>query len=135
MPPRLAAAQGALPPLTDIFAHTVGGFLFFRPFFSVYQWIDPNPYAAMPSLHIAYPTLVFVVARRLVPDRRSWLVALYPLLMTWAVVYLGHHYLVDCLAGAAYGWAAVWLVWDGPRFARRLRLRASPGATELRDTA
>jgi membrane-associated phospholipid phosphatase len=121
MPPRLATAQGALPPLTDIFAYTVGNFVFFKPFFTVYQWIDPNPYAAMPSLHIAYPMLVFLVIRRLVPGRRAWLAALYPLTMTWAVVYLGHHYLVDCVAGALYAWAVVWIVWDGPRFARRLR--------------
>lgn len=122
MPPRLASAQGALPPLTDIFAYTVGEFSLFRPFFTVYRWIDPNPYAAMPSLHIAYPTLVFLVARRLWPQRWSWAFALYPVLMTLAVVYLGHHYIVDCVAGALYGWAALWLVRDAPRIARRLRV-------------
>ncbi|MDA1002266.1 MAG: phosphatase PAP2 family protein [Chloroflexi bacterium] len=122
MPPRLASAQGALPPLTDIFAYIVGEFSLFRPFFTVYRWIDPNPYAAMPSLHIAYPTLVFLVARRLWPQRWSWAFALYPVLMTFAVVYLGHHYIVDCVAGALYGWGALWLVWDAPRLARRFRV-------------
>lgn len=128
MPPRLAAAQGALPPTADIFMLTVGDFVFFRPFFTVYQWIDPNPYAAMPSLHIAFPMLVFLVARRLYPGRRTWLLGAYPAAMTLAVVYLGHHYVVDCVAGALYAWAVVWLVWDAPRMVRRVR-RPSPTDT------
>jgi membrane-associated phospholipid phosphatase len=123
MPPRLAYAQGAVQPLTDIFEYTVGHFVLFKPFFTVYQLIDPNPYAAMPSLHIGYPFLVFLVAVRLWPGRRSWLVALYPLAMSFAVVYLGQHYVVDCVAGALYAMAAFWLVWDAPDWVRR-RMRA-----------
>ncbi len=127
MPPRLAYAQGAVQPLTDVFAYTVGHFVLFRPFFTVYQWIDPNPYAAMPSLHIGYPFLVFLVATRLWPGRWSWLTVLYPVLMTFAVVYMGEHYVVDCVAGSLYAMLSFWLVWDAPSAVRRWRARVSMG--------
>jgi membrane-associated phospholipid phosphatase len=121
MPPRLAYAEGAVAPLTDIFAYTVGHFVLFKPFFTVYQLIDPNPYAAMPSLHIGYPMLVFLVARRVWRSPWTWLVALYPLAMTFAVVYLGQHYLIDCVVGAIYAELCFWLVWDAPALLGRLR--------------
>lgn len=125
MPPRLAFGPGSLQPVVDVFAYTVGHFVLFKPFFTVYQMIDGNPYAAMPSLHIAYPFLVFLVAVRLWPGRWAWLTALYPLAMTFAVVYLGEHYVVDCIAGALYASAAFWLVWDAPGVLRRRVGRAA----------
>ncbi len=65
----------------------------------------------------------FLALRRLYPARWTWLAVLYPVSMSFAVVYLGHHYLVDCLAGALYGWAADWVVWDAPQRVRPLLAR------------
>jgi len=66
---------------------------------------DPNPYAALPSMHLAVATVsAFVIAGRF-----RALALFYPLLMTWALIYLGEHYLVDCIAGVlvgALGWRA-----------------------------
>jgi membrane-associated phospholipid phosphatase len=61
-----------------------------------------DQYAAMPSLHIVWALIaglaLFWLARPL-------LVRLYglchPVLMGWAVVVTGNHYIADCLAGAA----------------------------------
>lgn len=62
---------------------------------------NPNPIAAMPSLHSAYPTLIFwfLVAhyRRLAP-----LMLLYCLGIWTSVVYLGDHYIIDIIAGILY---------------------------------
>lgn len=61
---------------------------------------DPNPIAAMPSLHTAITALgawiLWQYNRRL-----GLLAAVYALLMGVSLVYLGEHYLVDVLAGAA----------------------------------
>ena len=80
--------------------------------FSIASFIDPNPYAAIPSLHAGYAFLVFLFVAMLAwrtPWRRIVvpLAALYPLLQSFAVVYTGNHYVVDLLIGFAYASAAL----------------------------
>ena len=67
---------------------------------------ESNPIAAMPSIHFAVTFLLFCVA---MSYGRGWqLVAgIYALSMGAALVYMGEHYVVDILAGAAVtaaGW-------------------------------
>jgi hypothetical protein len=60
-----------------------------------------NPYAAMPSLHVAYALIVGWVV--ILVDRRLWaraLGGLYPCAMAAAVVISGNHWVLD-VAGAA----------------------------------
>jgi membrane-associated phospholipid phosphatase len=59
-----------------------------------------NVFGAMPSLHMAYATLVAWVAAR----RGGWLRAvtlLYAASMALSAVYLRHHYILDVVAGVA----------------------------------
>lgn len=66
-----------------------------------------NPVAAMPSLHAAYSLLITVFfwnrMHRGRADRLVYLLALYPVTMGVALVYLAEHYVIDVLAG----WAVV----------------------------
>lgn len=75
--------------------------------------MEPNPIAAMPSIHMATTAMIIGPARRV---GRVMLVitAVDGLLMGIALVYLGEHYIVDLVAGsaiAAAGWklAGHWL--------------------------
>lgn len=66
-----------------------------------------NPYAAVPSMHVAFSLLIAGPAILIV--RRSafkalW--ALYPLVVTFVVVVTGNHWVMDALAGAAVAGAA-----------------------------
>lgn len=61
----------------------------------------PNPVAAMPSLHIGYPTYLALVAIT-VWGKRALPVILLPLALLFSAVYLGHHYIIDGIAGAVY---------------------------------
>jgi membrane-associated phospholipid phosphatase len=61
-----------------------------------------NNVAAMPSLHAGYALLATLVLWPLVPRWARVLLALYPLAMTFALVYSGEHYVVDCIAGWVY---------------------------------
>jgi len=61
-----------------------------------------NPVAAMPSLHTAFATIIALYVGARLPRRWGWLLALYPLAMALALVYLGEHYVVDVIAGVAY---------------------------------
>ena len=60
---------------------------------------DPNPVAAMPSLHTAI-TVVMALALWRVRPALGIAGGLYSLAMGFSLIYLGEHYLVDVLAGA-----------------------------------
>lgn len=59
---------------------------------------SPNPVAAMPSLHAAYSMYVAVSVIYAWGWKKKWIL-LYPFAVAFAVVFLGHHYVVDVLAG------------------------------------
>jgi membrane-associated phospholipid phosphatase len=60
-----------------------------------------NPYAAVPSMHVAFSLLIAVPAMLIVRRKvfkALW--ALYPLIVTFVVVVTGNHWLMDAIAGA-----------------------------------
>jgi membrane-associated phospholipid phosphatase len=61
---------------------------------------DPNPIAAMPSLHTAI-TVVMAAALWRVRPALGIAGGVYALAMGFSLIYLGEHYLIDVLAGAA----------------------------------
>jgi membrane-associated phospholipid phosphatase len=92
-----------------------------------------NPVAAMPSLHSAFAMLVVAfffarVGRRWVP-----VLLLYPLAMTFTLVYGGEHYVVDVLVGWAYVFGTFAVTGAAERWwrARRAERAAPPGAAPV----
>ncbi len=83
----------------------------------LYTHLNPNNYAAFPSLHAAFPALAAMFAwgryRWLAIGLLAWAAAVWA-----AIVYLGEHYFVDALAGLGIAFAA-WVV--VVRLAPRLR--------------
>lgn len=77
--------------------------------FSSFYARNVNVFGAMPSLHCAYPMLVFWVAR---PLSRPWAIGtgLFALWVGFSAVYLNHHYVLDVVAGVVYGTASYFLV-------------------------
>jgi hypothetical protein len=68
-----------------------------------------NVFAAMPSLHSAYPLTVLYYGIRY---RMGWWNALFALIMVgiwFAAVYASHHYVLDVLAGIGCGIAGITL--------------------------
>jgi membrane-associated phospholipid phosphatase len=98
-----------------------------------YQSLNPNPVAALPSLHAAFPFLGFLALRKNFP--RGSLLALAWAVMVWfSVIYLGEHYLVDVAGGILAAWAT-WAVMTHvvvPRVAVLRDARPS-AATTLRE--
>jgi membrane-associated phospholipid phosphatase len=65
----------------------------------LYGTFATNPVAAMPSLHVAFPTVCAIVGWRAYGRRAGLLFSVYALLVAFSVVYLGEHYGVDVIAG------------------------------------
>lgn len=125
-PPWYAAREGYLPGVEKIMDPIIArvGWGWNLSFF--YEHLNPNPVAAMPSLHAAYPWLVALVLFRL---GRGWgaLAVLYSVLVWTSIVYLGEHYAIDALAGAACATIAYAAVYHGAPLARWARgFLASP---------
>jgi membrane-associated phospholipid phosphatase len=72
---------------------------------TVYHWLTPNQYAAMPSLHAAYPLLGALFALRLW-GRRAWPTLAYTACVWLSIVYLGEHYIVDIIGAVIFVFAA-----------------------------
>lgn len=91
---------------------------------------DPNPLAAMPSLHVAFPLLIAVWFYRERWWRPAAAMFTYAAVIAFEVVFAGEHYIVDVI-GAGLLVAAIALVAriDAAQFARRaLSAAAAPAA-------
>jgi hypothetical protein len=97
-PPRLAADYGVPLAIVDIVGQAWAGLGEIGTW--LYTQSIGNPVAALPSLHAAYPVLAFLVAREVWP-RAAWILGVWAGIVFFAVLYLGHHYLVDVYAGIA----------------------------------
>jgi membrane-associated phospholipid phosphatase len=61
-----------------------------------------NPYAAVPSMHVAFALMISIPTMLIVRNRMAkvaW--ALYPVLVTFVVVVTGNHWIFDAIVGAA----------------------------------
>jgi membrane-associated phospholipid phosphatase len=98
-PPWMASEQGWLPAdvvrITGRGWHDIG----LGRMDVVLQGVG-NPVAAMPSLHAGITFLIAIYGIQRLRSPWRWLLVLYPLAMSTALVYYAEHYVVDVLAGA-----------------------------------
>ena len=76
---------------------------------TVWTHASPNPVAAFPSLHAAYPWLVMLFAVRIF-GRKGYLMLIYNVMLWFTVVYLAQHWVIDILAGIAWATASFFLI-------------------------
>lgn len=127
-PPWWQFKEGVVPP--DMTVHKIlnetvtklwGSNYFVSP---LYTHLNPNQFAAFPSLHAAFPALAAVYAwnryRLLAIGLILWTVAVLA-----SIVYLGEHYVVDALDGFLYVAAAAILVEGFMRWRRATPARPS----------
>jgi hypothetical protein len=101
-PPWMASEMGLIPKIaklsTEIWwgwgVHTIP---------TLYSHLNPNPVAAVPSLHCAYPTLALLFVHKLFGRKWSVPFLVYPASVWLGVVYLGEHYVFDVILGILYG--------------------------------
>jgi membrane-associated phospholipid phosphatase len=73
---------------------------FFGPLASQSAGALYNPYAAIPSMHVAFALMVAVPAVQLVRHNAlKVLWSLYPLLVTFVVISTGNHFWIDTVLG------------------------------------
>ena len=70
-------------------------------FATVWGSFNPNYFAAVPSLHGAWPVAVAMFTL-LAFGKKAWPIVLYPALVIVGGVYFNHHYIIDYVIGWAY---------------------------------
>jgi membrane-associated phospholipid phosphatase len=71
-----------------------------------------NPYAAVPSMHVAFALMIGIPAIRLVKRRSLKLLwAAYPVLVTYVVVVTGNHFWLDAALGALVAAVSAYAAW------------------------
>ncbi len=71
--------------------------------------VNPNGFAAWPSLHVGYPFLSFLVLRRAF-GKIGWIGFAYTLLVAFSVMYTGDHWLIDAIGGMAFAYIAFYAI-------------------------
>jgi membrane-associated phospholipid phosphatase len=100
-PPWLAARQGDLPTVVKVIDKVLNLFPTQMTVSTLYHNLNPNPVAAMPSLHAAFPWLVFLMLWQVLRRKALWFLP-YCLCLWLSIVYLGEHYVIDAIAGILY---------------------------------
>jgi membrane-associated phospholipid phosphatase len=114
------------------------GFLFGTPItlnhFVVSEQVvsaGPNPVAAMPSLHTAYPAYIALVCLS-VWGRKAWPIIFLPIAVAFSTFYLGHHWVIDAVGGVTYAvvsYSTVFLWFKRHQIALNWLERVSRGKT------
>ena len=107
-PPWMASQEGRIPHIEKIMDHTFEIFPDKLNVPTIYQQFNPNPVAAMPSLHAAYPFLVLLFAIRFF-GKRGLFFSPYVIFMWLSIVYLGEHYVIDVVVGGTYAFLSFYL--------------------------
>jgi membrane-associated phospholipid phosphatase len=81
---------------------------------------------------VAFACLVVIFIGSRLRTRWRWLLALYPMAMGLALVYLGEHYVIDLLAGLVYAVAVHFglSAWERARAAKRAGIAPAEGPLE-----
>lgn len=123
-PPWLASQQGIIGPINDVIVATTGRLTSSPLLPTIYDIMNPNPVAPLPSLHAAYPMLVYLFLRkRYGPKVRLFLVYLASVI--FSVIYTGNHYFIDVLAGFLYAWVTFHVISHADRYLTRNTLAAA----------
>lgn len=97
----LAARASEAAPLARVDARL--GVAYFHGFYGR----SNDVFGAIPSLHVAYPTLIALETWPYLRPAARALAVTYALLMYLGAVYLDHHWVVDVLVGLSYT-AVIW---------------------------
>jgi membrane-associated phospholipid phosphatase len=119
-PPWWAGANGNMPPVRRIMQEA--GERFWRGLWQpLYNSLQGNPFAAMPSLHFGTSVMAARILSQVGPGQAAlgWA---YALTLGFGLVYLGEHYVVDLIAGFALA-ESIWRL--APRVEPLLRAAAA----------
>ena len=110
-PPWMASDRHIIQPVTHI-SFFVFKSLGIQDFPSIYDKINPNPVAAVPSLHAAYAVLFCMFIYKFFGKKWGTISLVYPALIIVGTIYTAEHYAIDAILGIMYAIGAYYLtIW------------------------
>lgn len=120
-PPWLAAKEGYLDGVVKIMDTTINVFPEKISLPTIYHKMHPNPVAAIPSLHNAYPFLILLFVLQFFKAKGLFFLP-YVLGVMVSTVYLGEHYVIDVLAGFLYAFLSFLVAIRAPHSVKFLKV-------------
>jgi membrane-associated phospholipid phosphatase len=102
-PPWYAENAGVIQGVSKLLDNTLPSYI--SPY---YHALNPDPVAAFPSLHVAFPFMSYLALRRVFP-RASLIALAWTGLVSFSVVFLGEHWAVDVFGGLIFA-ALCWTI-------------------------
>ncbi len=142
VPPWLAAEQGATSHIQRVIIDTgpqIFGQALFDNLFRLMA--EPNPSAAMPSLHFAAAAILLFLSYLLRARVLTIFALMYTISMAFSLIYLGEHYFADIFVGGLVAVVAAFIVetalgnGPGKRYRVRLRSKLTGVTARARSTA
>ncbi len=127
-PPWMASEQGLLGGVVRGMDGVGPAILGASLYGSAFDFLaEPNPTAAMPSLHFAASFVVVLVGLMLRSRVLTGIAVFYSAALAFALIYLGEHYFADVISGGVVAFAAFFAV----ELARGMYLAAQRRRTEI----
>ncbi len=82
--------------------------------------LNPVVFGAIPSMHVGYACCISFYLLYALPKKYRWTPLLYIVSVSFGAIYLGHHYMIDVLAGIIYPGVAIFVAEKARRFSLRL---------------
>jgi membrane-associated phospholipid phosphatase len=105
-PPWYTARFGAAPASYDLEGDPAGLVMFDRytnyPLFTNIYKSSPIVFGSFPSLHVAWPLLITLFIPRHTSNQGMYAGVVYTLMVSWAAIYLNHHWVVDILGAVVF---------------------------------
>lgn len=101
IPPWMASQQGYISGVTKINDAVLNSFIGNFNLATIYHNLNPDPIAIIPSVHAAFPFMIFLFAWRYFRYKALWFLP-YVLFIWFFLIYSGEHYVIDVLIGILY---------------------------------
>lgn len=110
-PPWMASQKGYLPKVNKIINEVLDSNKGNYSISYLYQKLNPNPVAAFPSLHAAFPWYTALALIQFNPVI-SFVFLIISFAIFFSIVYLGEHYAIDAIAGMILATIAYLIVYQ-----------------------
>jgi membrane-associated phospholipid phosphatase len=104
-PPWMASITGVIPEVKRLLFENINYIYKSNDIVDIYQSFTSNQFAPFPSIHAAYPTVLFLISLFYIKQLK-FIFLMNMIFVSFTLVYFGEHYIIDVIAGMLFSIAS-----------------------------